>query len=71
MEIQENWIGLRSGKVEHSDVLTLVMLNDLKEAMLTSNFQPIKLLHLDCWHKFTYLMANSADSDQLASSEAN
>ena len=36
-----------------------------------SNFQPIRLLDPVCWYKFTYLMANSADPDQLASSEAN
>ena len=39
--------------------------------MPTSNFQPIRLLDLHCCYKFTYSMANSADSDQLASSEAN
>ena len=39
--------------------------------MPTSNFQPIRLLDRDGWYKFTYLMAKSADSDQLASSEAN
>ena len=38
--------------------------------MPTSNFQPIRLLELDC-SKFTYLMTNSADPDQLASSEAS
>ena len=38
--------------------------------MPNSNFQPIRLLDPDCWHKFTYLMTNSADPDQLAS-EAN
>ena len=27
--------------------------------------------HPDCCYKFKYLMANSADPDQLASSEAN
>ena len=32
----------------------------------TSNFQPVRLLDLDRCYKFTYLMANSADSDQLA-----
>ena len=36
-----------------------------------SNFQPIRLLDPDCCYKFTYLIANSADLDQLASSEAN
>ena len=41
------------------------------DTMPTSNFQPIRLLDLDCYNKFTYLMANSADPDQLASSEAN
>ena len=39
--------------------------------MPTSDFQPIRLLDLDCCYKFTYLMANSADPDLLASSEAN
>ena len=37
--------------------------------MPTSIFQPIRLLNLDCWYKFTYLMANSADPDQLASNQ--
>ena len=36
-----------------------------------SNFQPIRLLYPGCWYKFTYLMANSVDPDQLASSENN
>ena len=36
-----------------------------------SNFQPIGLLDPDCCYKFTNLMANRADPDQLASSEAN
>ena len=49
--------------------LTLVLLN--KDATPTSNFQPIRLLDPDCCYKFAYLMANSADPDQLASSEAN
>ena len=45
--------------------------NDLAAyAMPTSNFQPIRLLDLDCCYEFTYLMANSADPDQLTS-EAN
>ena len=39
--------------------------------MLTSNFQPIRFLDPDCWYKFTYIVANSADPDHLASSEAN
>ena len=39
--------------------------------MPTSNFQPIRLLYLGCLYKFTFLMINSADRDQLASSEAN
>ena len=37
--------------------------------MPISYFQPIRLLDPDCRYKFTYLMANSADPDQLASSE--
>ena len=49
--------------------LTCVLLN--KDATPTSNFQPIRLLDPDCWYKYTYLMANSADPDQLASLEAN
>ena len=32
-----------------------------------SNFQPIRLLDPDCCYKFTYLIANSADPDQLVS----
>ena len=39
--------------------------------MPTSDCQPIRFLDPDCWYKFTYWMANSADPDQLASSEAN
>ena len=50
--------------------LNLVMLNKLR-CHPTSNFQPITLLDPDCCYKFTYLMANSADPDLLASSEAN
>ena len=46
-----------------------VSLND--DATPISNFQPIRLFDLDCRYKFTYLMANSADPDQLASSKAN
>ena len=42
-----------------------------KDVTPTSNFQQISLIDLDCCCKFTYLMANSADPDQLASSEAN
>ena len=38
--------------------------------MPTSNFQPLRLLDPDFGYKFAYLMANSADPDQLAS-EAN
>ena len=37
----------------------------------TSYFQPIILLDSGFWYKFTYLVINSADPDQLASSEAN
>ena len=48
--------------------LTLVLLNKLR---CHAYFQPIKLFDLACCYKFTYLMANSADPDQLASSEAN
>ena len=36
-----------------------------------SNFQPIRLLDPGCRHKFTYLMTNRVDPDQMASSEAN
>ena len=35
--------------------------------MPTSNFQPIRLLDPNCCNKFIYLVANSADPDQLAS----
>ena len=33
-------------------------------------FSQFRLLYPDYWHKYTYLMANSVDPDQLASSEA-
>ena len=36
-------------------LLTLALLNKLKDATPTSNFQPIRLLDLDCCYKFTYL----------------
>ena len=35
--------------------------------MPTSNCQPIRLLDPDSWYKFTYLMTNSVETDQLAS----
>ena len=38
--------------------------------MPTSNFH-IKLLDPSCWYKFTYWITNSADPDQLTSSETN
>ena len=34
-------------------------------------FSQIRLLDPSCWYKFTYLMTNSTDPDQLASKEAN
>ena len=34
-----------------------------------SNFQPIRLLDLECCYKFTFLMPSSADPNQLASEE--
>ena len=46
--------------------LTLFMLINY-DAIPTSNFQPIRLLDLHCCYKFSYLMANRADPDQLAS----
>ena len=49
--------------------LTLVLLNKY-DATPTFHFQPVRLLDLDCCYKFKYLMVNSADPDQLASSEA-
>ena len=47
-----------------STMIILVLLNKLRYHP-TSNFQPIRLLDLDYCYKFTYLMANSADPDQL------
>ena len=41
------------------------------DATPTSNLQPIRWSDPDCWYKFKYWMANSADSEKLASSEAN
>ena len=38
--------------------------------MPISNFQPIRLIDPNFLYKFTYLMANRADPDQLASEEA-
>ena len=53
-----------------NSLLTLILLNKLR-CHTPSNFQPIRLLDPDCCYKFKYLIANSADPDQLASSEAN
>ena len=53
-----------------TSALTPVMLNKLR-CHAHFYFQSIRLLDPGCWYKFTYLMANSADPDQLASSEAN
>ena len=36
-----------------------------EEATPISNFQLIRLLNPNCWYKFTYIMANSADPDQF------
>ena len=38
--------------------------------MPTYNFQPISLLDPGCRYKFSYLMTNSENPDQLASTEA-
>ena len=40
-----------------------------QHATPTSNFLPVRQLDPDCFYKFAYLMANSADPDRLASSE--
>ena len=56
-------------KITDLHSITLVMLN--KFATPFSSCQPIRLLDPSCWYKITYLMANSAAPDQLASSEAN
>ena len=47
-------------------ILTLVLLNKLRCPTI-SNFHPIRLLDQNCRYKFTYLKANRADPDQLAS----
>ena len=52
------------------DKLNLVMLNKIR-CHTPSNFQSIRLLISGCCYKFTFLMTNSADPDQLVSSEAN
>ena len=41
------------------------------EKSALTNAMPIRLLDPGSWYKFTFLMTNSADPDQLASSEAN
>ena len=43
--------------------LTIAPLDKLR----CSNFQPVRFLDPDCWYKFTYLLTNSAEPDQLAS----
>ena len=54
-------------RLVHMEVmtLTLVLLNKLR-CHAHFKFQPVSLLDLDCCYKFTYLMANNADPDQLA-----
>ena len=54
-----------SGTCELHVILILLT----KDATPTSNFQPVRLLDLDSCHIFTYSMADSANPDQLASSE--
>ena len=44
----------------------LVLLNKLR-CHAPSNFQPSRLRDPDCCYEFTFLMANSADPDQVAS----
>ena len=39
---------------KNSQTLTFVMLNKLR-CQPISDFQPTRLLDLDCWYKFTYL----------------
>ena len=58
---------------QHYDRITwqATFVNQKVQYFPTSNFQPIRLPDPDYWYKFTYLMANSADPDQLVSSEAN
>ena len=46
--------------------LTLVNCHAELIKMPTFYFQPIRLLNLDRCYNFTLLMANNADSDQLA-----
>ena len=50
--------------------LTLVMLNKLR-CHTHFQFSPNQITWSGCWYTFTYWMTNSADPDQLASSEAN
>ena len=50
-------------------IINLVMLNKLRchsHFLLSAN-----QIESGCWYKFTYLLAKSADQDQLASSEVN
>ena len=47
--------------------LTLVLLNKLR----CHSYFLFSANQITCCYKFTYLMANSADPDQLASEEAN
>ena len=53
-----------------SSTLTFVLLNKLR-CHAHFKFSANQILDPDCCYKFTYFMANSADPDQLASSEAN
>ena len=55
----------------HQKQLSKALLKSNWDATPTSIFQPIRSLDPGCWYKFTYWITNSADPDQLASSEAN
>ena len=61
--------GAKQGKME--SVHNLISLNSVSLVTPTFNFQSIRIHDPGCWYKFTNLMTNSADPDQLASGEAN
>ena len=69
LEGRKNYLTVLPALEVYSVSLTLARLN--KDATPTSNFQPIRLIDPGCWYKFKYRMANKADPDQLASSEAS
>ena len=60
--------GIGKVSVIKCDFLKVYLFTLNLDGTSTSNFQPIRFFDPDFLYKFTYLMKNSAEPDQLASS---